>query len=76
MILVNTHEAKTRLSELLAAVERGERVRICRAGKPVADLMPVRSKPARLPPRDPRFKVTLFEDAAAPLRPEDWPLED
>jgi len=37
MITVNTHEAKTTLSTLLAAVEeRGENVIICRNGKPVA----------------------------------------
>ena len=39
MITVNTHEAKTKLSSLLAAVEeRGEAVVICRNGKPVAEL--------------------------------------
>ncbi len=39
MITVNTHEAKTRLSALLAEVEsRQETVIICRGGKPVAEL--------------------------------------
>lgn len=38
MRMVNTHEAKTRLSELLEQVERGEDVIIARAGKPVARL--------------------------------------
>ena len=39
MITVNTHEAKTKLSALLAAVEeKGEAVVICRNGKPVAEL--------------------------------------
>jgi len=37
-IQVNVHEAKTRLSELLQAVERGEEVIIARAGKPVVRL--------------------------------------
>ncbi|MGH7707441.1 MAG: type II toxin-antitoxin system Phd/YefM family antitoxin, partial [Vulcanimicrobiaceae bacterium] len=32
MVTVNVHEAKTRLSALLAAVERGEDVVIARAG--------------------------------------------
>ena len=36
---VNIHEAKTRLSELVAAVEAGEEVVIARAGKPVARLI-------------------------------------
>ena len=37
---VNVHEAKTHLSRLLDAVERGEDVVIARAGKPVARLVP------------------------------------
>jgi prevent-host-death family protein len=36
-------EAKAQLSRLLDAVERGERVVISRAGKPVAELTPYRS---------------------------------
>lgn len=39
MVMVNVHEAKTQLSRLLEAVERGEKVTIARAGKPVADLV-------------------------------------
>ena len=38
--VVNVHEAKSSLSRLLEKVERGERVVIARAGKPVADLVP------------------------------------
>jgi prevent-host-death family protein len=38
MILVNVHEAKAKLSEYLDAVERGERVVICRRNRPVAEL--------------------------------------
>lgn len=38
---VNVLEAKTRLSQLLKAVEAGETVVIARAGKPVAELRPV-----------------------------------
>ncbi len=37
---VNTHEAKTHLSRLLAQVESGEEVVIARAGKPIAKLVP------------------------------------
>lgn len=40
--VVNVHEAKSSLSRLLEAVERGEHVVIARAGKPVADLVPHR----------------------------------
>lgn len=37
-IMLNVHEAKTRLSEILARVEQGEDVVIARAGRPVARL--------------------------------------
>ncbi len=39
---VNIYAAKTRLSELLDAVERGEQVVICRRNQPVAELRPIR----------------------------------
>ena len=45
MTTVNVHEAKTHLSRLLEAVERGEEVVIARAGRPVATLT------AYVPPR-------------------------
>ena len=38
MQTVNIHEAKTHLSRLLEAVERGEEVVIARAGQPIATL--------------------------------------
>lgn len=38
---VGAFEAKTHLSELLAAVEAGETVTITRRGRPVARLVPV-----------------------------------
>jgi prevent-host-death family protein len=44
---VGSFEAKTHLSELLAAVEAGETVRITRRGKAVALLVPVQSDSAR-----------------------------
>ena len=77
MIVVNTHEAKTRLSALLATVEEeGERVVICRNGKPVAELRPLRRAPDPLRV-DPRLADVEFrEDASAPLDPEDWPGAD
>ena len=43
---VGAFEAKTHLSELLAAVEAGETVTITRRGKPVAQLSPVGRIPA------------------------------
>ena len=46
-ITVNTHEAKTTLSRLLALVEAGEEVVIARAGKPVARLVPAGARRRR-----------------------------
>ena len=40
----NIHEAKTQFSKLVAAVEQGETVTICRNGAPVIDCVP--AKPA------------------------------
>lgn len=43
MTQVSVHEAKTHLSSLIAQVERlGDKVTICRYGRPVAELVPVR----------------------------------
>jgi prevent-host-death family protein len=41
MIMVNIHQAKAKLSEYLDAVERGERVVICKRNQPVAELRAV-----------------------------------
>lgn len=64
---VNIHEAKTRLSELIAAVEAGEEVVIARAGKPVVRLVneaPVSDAPRVY--REPgRLKGKLVWDEAA-----------
>ncbi len=38
----NIHEAKTQFSKLVAAVERGETVTICRNGKPVIECVPAK----------------------------------
>lgn len=59
--IVNIHEAKTRLSKLVARAERGERIVIARGGKPVAELGPV-ARPARpaLPADDPLLNLDEF----------------
>ena len=48
---VNIHDAKTNLSRLVAAVERGEtdEVEIARAGHVVARIVPPRERPPRRP---------------------------
>ena len=42
-IHVNIGEAKTRLSELINAMKRGEQIVIMRAGEPEAELVPARA---------------------------------
>lgn len=45
---MNVSEAKAKLSELIAAVERGEEVIIARGGVPIVQLVPVRARGIRL----------------------------
>jgi prevent-host-death family protein len=59
---VNVHEAKTHLSRLLEAVERGEEVVIARAGKPVARLVPVTVRRAPRVPGTWRGRVFIADD--------------
>lgn len=47
METVNIHQAKTRLSELIARVEEGEEFVIARAGKPIARLSKLTRPPRR-----------------------------
>ncbi len=74
MVRVNTHQAKTELSKLLAQVESGEEVLICRNGKPVARLTAVRET-SRDPFRQhPKLRnVVCHEDPCAPLDESFWP---
>ncbi len=76
MLSVNTHEAKTRLSALLAAVEeRGERVRICRNGKPIAELRPISRTDDPLRQHPDLSRVEFAGDPMLPLDDADWPEE-
>lgn len=79
MIAVNMHEAKTRLSELVKAVEeKGETVILQRNGRAVAEIHRYTPRPARpirrLTP-DPALRVTFAPgyDPAEPATEEDWP---
>jgi len=55
------HDAKSRLSRLLARVEKGDRITIARAGRPVAQLVPVqRTGSKKLPPDDPLLNLADF----------------
>jgi prevent-host-death family protein len=58
---VNVHAAKTRLSQLVARAERGERIIIARNGKPVAQLGPApKAKRIALPSDDPLLNLDDF----------------
>jgi prevent-host-death family protein len=64
---IGAFDAKTRLSELLARVARGEVFRITRRGKPVAELRPV-SPPAGRPTFGvDRGQIEMSNDFDAPL---------
>jgi prevent-host-death family protein len=58
---VNVHEAKTHFSKLLARVERGERITVARAGKPIAKLVPAdQPQSGSLPQHDPLLNLDEF----------------
>ena len=67
---VNIHDAKTRLSQLIARVEAGDEIVIARAGRPVARLAPLTAHlgPRRLGRLDGRCRIP--DDFNAPL-PDD-----
>lgn len=72
MKIVNIHEAKTQLSALLAEVEKtGEKVLICRHGKPVAELVP-HKEPNRLEPHPLMSQIRLHYDPTEPLAEDEW----
>ena len=66
-IQVNVQEAKTRLSQILAAAEHGEEVVIARDGKPVARLVPV----VEPPPREVGFVSGTVPDSFFEPLPDD-----
>jgi prevent-host-death family protein len=70
MKIVNIHEAKTTLSQLLESVIAGDEVIISKAGKPLARLIPYHVEKK---PRTPGYwqgRVKMAEDFDAPLPPE------
>ena len=59
---VNIHDAKTHFSRLIERVEQGEEITIARGGRPVARLVPLRT---RTQPRRPgawRGRVRIADD--------------
>jgi prevent-host-death family protein len=67
--VVNMHEAKTNLSQLIEQVERGEEIVLARAGKPVARIVALRATERRQLGQW-KGRVRMSDDFDAPL-PED-----
>jgi len=62
MYSTNIHEAKTHLSQWLALAAKGEEVIICKAGKPIAKLVPYQSEKKERPSGLLKDKITIFDD--------------
>lgn len=71
MKMVNVHEAKSTLSRLIEEVtSTGETVIIARAGRPVAQLVPVTAAPAKRKLGTLRGKLLVNDDFDAALPEE------
>ncbi len=66
--VVNTHEAKTRLSELIREVEEGGDVIVARNGTPVARIIPW---PPRRPQRVPGVWAGKVDHGSDTVGPDD-----
>ena len=62
MIRANLHEAKTHLSKLVENCLEGEVVIICKAGKPVAQLIPIKKNKKERSPGGWEGKVKISKD--------------
>jgi len=74
MAIINIHEAKTQLFELIETAAQGEEVIITVDGKPVARLIPVNPASAPVPvkrkPGGMKGKIWMADDFDAPLPDE------
>lgn len=71
---INVHEAKTKLSAVLAQIEKtGESVVICRNGKPIAELGPLKKRGgSRLGKHPVMSKIKVNYDLTEALTEEEW----
>jgi prevent-host-death family protein len=67
---VNIHAAKTHFSSLVERAAKGEEIIICRAGKPVARLMPLAAPARRRRLGLLKGKIKIADDFDAPLPEE------
>jgi prevent-host-death family protein len=70
MKVVNIHEAKTTLSQLLESVLAGEDVVISKAGTPLARIIPYHNPKKPRSPGIWKGRVTIADDFEDPLPPE------
>lgn len=75
MITVNIHEAKTQLSALLHKIETDhETIRLCRNGKPIADIVPIEAGIHPLKMHSSLYKgAKILYDPTDPLTEDEWP---
>lgn len=71
MKAVNIHEAKTKLSAILAEIEAGESYLICKNGVPIADLVPHKKK-MRTMPHSSLSKIKINFDPIEILSEDEW----
>jgi antitoxin (DNA-binding transcriptional repressor) of toxin-antitoxin stability system len=77
MITVNTHEAKTKLSYLLTQIEENnETVLVCRNGKPIAEIAPIKKAKNPLKQHKKLLGVKINYDPTEPLSEDEWPTGD
>ena len=75
MKTVNIHDAKTRLSGLLAEVEKsGKRIVICRNGEAIADLVPHQRAVSMAADRK-LGAIKIKYDPIEELDESDWPVD-
>ena len=74
---MNVHEAKSKLSALLAELEEGgEPITICRNGVPVAQLTRVLKLKRNPLEQNQKLKgIKFIEDPTKPLSEDEWPEE-
>ena len=62
MQITNIHEAKTHFSKLIARVQKGEKIIIGKAGKPIATISAFKQKPQKRTPGLLKGKVWISDD--------------
>lgn len=70
MSIVNIHEAKTHLSQIVNQVLMGEEVIIARGGKPLIKLIPYEEEPTQRKGGQFKGLIQIGEDFDAPLPTE------